>query len=161
MRNRFLAFLATGFIAAVALPGAAHAAPDAIYTGTFSNVALSGYDTVGYFTQGKPVLGSAKFKTVYKGAEFHFASAANLAKFKANPAAYAPQYGGYCAWAVSQGYTRVGRSQGVEDRRRQAVRELRQGHRREVGKEHPRLHRGGQQELAQNPRQLSQSLHNP
>ena len=105
MRNKFLAFLATGFIVAVALPSAAHAAPDAIYTGTFSNVALSGYDTVGYFTQGKPVLGSARFKTVYKGAEFHFASAANLAKFKANPAAYAPQYGGYCAWAVSQGYT--------------------------------------------------------
>jgi YHS domain-containing protein len=51
------------------------------------------------------VKGSAKFATTYQGAEFRFASANHLAAFKANPAKYAPQYGGYCAWAVSQGYT--------------------------------------------------------
>lgn len=105
---KLFAFLATGLIAAAALPSAAYAKTDPVYTGTFSNVALNGYDTVGYFTQGRPVQGNAQFKTVYKGAEFRFASAANLAKFKANPAAYAPQYGGYCAWAVSQGYTASG-----------------------------------------------------
>jgi YHS domain-containing protein len=105
---KLFAFIATGLMAAAALPSVAHDKTDAVYTGTFSNVALDGYDSVGYFTQGRPVLGNAQFKTVYKGAEFRFASAANLAKFKANPAAYAPQYGGYCAWAVSQGYTASG-----------------------------------------------------
>ena len=105
---KLFAFIATGLMAAAALPSVAHAKTDAVYTGTFSNVALDGYVSVGYFTQGRPVLGNAQFKTVYKGAEFRFASAANLAKFKANPAAYAPQYGGYCAWAVSQGYTASG-----------------------------------------------------
>ncbi|WP_294138478.1 YHS domain-containing (seleno)protein [Sphingomonas sp.] len=105
---KMLAFLASGLIAAAALPSAAYAATDPVYTGTFSNVALSGYDAVGYFTQGRPVEGKAALKTTYKGAEFRFASAANLAKFKANPAAFAPQFGGYCAWAVSQGYTASG-----------------------------------------------------
>jgi YHS domain-containing protein len=107
-KNTVIAALAAGLVAAFAVPGAAHAKTDPIYTGTFSNVALSGYDTVAYFTQGKPVEGSSAHKVTYKGAEFHFASAANLAKFRANPAAYAPQYGGYCAWAVSQGYTASG-----------------------------------------------------
>lgn len=105
---KILAFIASGLIAAAALPSVASAKTSPIYTGTFSNVALSGYDAVGYFTEGRPVLGKAAFKTTYKDAEFRFASAANLAKFKANPAAYAPQYGGYCAWAVSQGYTASG-----------------------------------------------------
>ncbi len=105
---KFFALIASGLLAAVAVPGAAYAKTDPVYTGTFSNVALSGYDTVGYFTQGRPVKGNVAFKVNYKGAEFQFASAANLAKFKANPAAFAPQYGGYCAWAVSQGYTASG-----------------------------------------------------
>lgn len=77
---------------------ASAAAP--IYTGTFSNQALSGYDTVAYFTDGKPVKGKPEFKTEYKGAEWLFVSQANLDAFKANPDQYAPQYGGYCAYAV-------------------------------------------------------------
>jgi YHS domain-containing protein len=75
------------------------------YTDPFSNLAVQGYDTVAYFTVGKPVKGSESFTTTYKGAQFNFASAENLAKFKANPTAYAPQYGGYCAWAIAQGKT--------------------------------------------------------
>jgi YHS domain-containing protein len=108
MRTRNLIALLTAAIATTAIPHAALAKTDPIYTGIFSNVALSGYDAVSYFTAGRPAKGSASFKTSYKGAEFHFSSAANLAKFKANPAAYAPQYGGYCAWAVSQNYTASG-----------------------------------------------------
>lgn len=73
-----------------------------IYTSTFSKKALSGYDTVAYFTQGKPVKGSESFKTEYKGAEWQFSSQANLDAFKANPEKYAPQYGGYCAYAVGK-----------------------------------------------------------
>ncbi len=79
----------------------AHAAKE-IYTSTFSKKALSGYDTVAYFTQGKPVKGTDNFKTEYKGAEWLFSSQANLDAFKANPEKYAPQYGGYCAYAVGK-----------------------------------------------------------
>ena len=49
--------------------------------------------------------GSAAFEHKWKGATWRFANAKNLEAFKADPEAYAPQYGGYCAWAVSQGYT--------------------------------------------------------
>ena len=87
---------------------AAYAEKAPIYTGSFSNTAVEGHDPVAYFTQGKPVKGSKDFKTTYQGAEFRFSTAANLALFEADPAKYAPQYGGYCAWAVSQGYTAKG-----------------------------------------------------
>ena len=78
---------------------------DPVYTGVFSSTALKGYDTVAYFTEGKPVKGNKNFRTEWNGAEWHFSSQANLDTFLANPEAYAPQYGGYCAWAVSQGKT--------------------------------------------------------
>ncbi|MDA9557345.1 YHS domain-containing protein [Vibrio sp.] len=78
-----------------------HAMADEIYTGFFSNKAISGYDSVAYFTEGKPVEGKEAFTTTYKGAEWLFASQDNLDKFVADPEAYAPQFGGYCAWAVS------------------------------------------------------------
>ncbi|USD41742.1 YHS domain-containing protein [Vibrio sp. SCSIO 43135] len=76
-------------------------AEDEIYTGIFSNKALAGYDTVAYFTENKPVKGSSKFQTEYKGADWYFSSQQNLDAFVAEPEKYAPQYGGYCAWAVS------------------------------------------------------------
>ena len=79
-----------------------------IYTGTFSNTAVGGYDPVAYFTQHKPVKGSASISTDYKGAKWYFANTEDRDKFVANPEQYAPQYGGYCAWAVSQGYTASG-----------------------------------------------------
>jgi YHS domain-containing protein len=88
---------------AVTTPALADKAP--IWTGFASNVAISGYDPVAYFTAHRPVEGSNAHKTTYQGAEFHFASEANRAAFAANPTRYAPQFGGYCAWAVSQGYT--------------------------------------------------------
>lgn len=79
-----------------------------VYTGTFSSLAVGGYDTVAYFKVAKPTKGLAQFETEYKGATWRFASKENLDAFKANPTAYAPQYGGYCAWAVSQNYTASG-----------------------------------------------------
>jgi YHS domain-containing protein len=87
----------------VAGPVLADKAP--IWSSIGSNVAIRGYDPVAYFTLGRPTQGEATFKATYQGAEFRFATAANRAAFIANPARYAPQYGGYCAWAVSQGYT--------------------------------------------------------
>ncbi|MGX9416729.1 YHS domain-containing (seleno)protein [Vibrio sp. RC27] len=76
-------------------------AADAISTSFLSNKAVSGYDTVAYFTEGKPVKGSSTFKTEYMGADWLFASQEHLDLFLAEPEKYAPQYGGYCAWAVS------------------------------------------------------------
>ena len=76
-------------------------AADAVYTSWSNNNALSGYDTVAYFTQSKPVKGSRKYKTSYNGVYWLFSSAENLAAFKDDPKKYAPQYGGHCAWALA------------------------------------------------------------
>ena len=90
------------------LPGVAWAKEDPIYTSYFSSVAAGGYDVTAYFSEGKPVKGKKKFKTKHLGADWYFANRENLDKFTANPEGYAPQYGGYCAWAVSQGTTASG-----------------------------------------------------
>jgi YHS domain-containing protein len=105
-RRSFLSLLLAGFLAVgLSLTAGAALAKDPVYTGTLSDLAVSGYDPVAYFNMGKPVEGSADHEYEWKGATWRFASAKNLATFKADPEAYAPQYGGYCAWAVSQGYT--------------------------------------------------------
>lgn len=80
-------------------------AADPIYTGLFSNDAIKGYDTVAYFTQGKPVKGKSEFSTEYKEATWLFSSKENLELFKTDPEKYAPQYGGYCAYAVANNTT--------------------------------------------------------
>jgi len=67
--------------------------------------AIRGYDPVAYFTLGEATKGNDKFTTNWQGATFKFASAANLELFKADPVAYVPQYGGYCAYAVAKGAT--------------------------------------------------------
>ncbi|MGI9252034.1 MAG: YHS domain-containing (seleno)protein [Pseudohongiellaceae bacterium] len=80
-------------------------AKDPVYTGIFNNLAVSGYDTVAYFTEGEPVRGSRRYEVEWNGATWRFSSAENKALFEAEPERYAPQYGGYCAWAVSEGNT--------------------------------------------------------
>jgi len=67
--------------------------------------AIRGYDPVAYFTESKPVKGKAELTAEWMGATWRFASAKNRDMFKADPAKYAPQFGGYCAFAVSRGYT--------------------------------------------------------
>lgn len=79
-----------------------------IYTSFFSSIAVGGYDTVAYFSKKKPVKGSAKYQTKYKGVMWQFSNLENLKKFKLNPKRYAPQYGGYCAWAVAKNKTAKG-----------------------------------------------------
>lgn len=66
-----------------------------------TDTAIRGYDTVAYFTVGKPVRGNDQFVTEYKGAKWKFSNQENLEKFKADPAKYAPQYGGYCAYGIA------------------------------------------------------------
>ncbi len=95
-------------IGALTLTTPAQADQPAVYTGVLSRVAVGGYDPVAYFTDGRPVRGSADFRFTHQGFEYRFASAEHLAAFRTNPARYVPQYGGYCAWAVSQGYTASG-----------------------------------------------------
>ena len=101
LRSLFLAAFLAAAPVTVLVPTAQ--AEPAVYTGRFSNTALQGYDPVAYFTDGQPVKGSKEFSTEYNGATFQFASAANRDAFLADPAAYAPQYGGYCAWAMADG----------------------------------------------------------
>lgn len=92
------------WLAALALMAAAPAMADGVVY-TSRGKAIRGYDPVAYFTEGKPVEGKSDFTVQWSGAAWRFASAANRDKFKAAPEKFAPQYGGYCAWAVSQGYT--------------------------------------------------------
>lgn len=66
-------------------------------------VAIDGYDPVAFFTEKKPVPGDQKYPTTYSGATYHFASDKNRKAFVKNPDKYAPQYGGFCAMAMSMG----------------------------------------------------------
>ncbi len=81
-------------------PGAALAEPPVYQVG---GIALGGTDVVSYFEEKGPERGSAAFVSTYQGATWHFASAANRDRFAADPAAFAPQYGGWCAFAAAKG----------------------------------------------------------
>ena len=72
---------------------------------TPEGLAIKGYDPVAYFTQNRPVQGSADFEYLWNGAKWRFASAEHRDLFMADPEKYAPRYGGYCAYAISQGKT--------------------------------------------------------
>jgi YHS domain-containing protein len=75
---------------------------------TEENVAVKGFDTVAYFTAQQAVEGNPRFSFIWNGAKWYFSSPENMEKFKAAPENYAPQFGGYCAFAVSKGYTADG-----------------------------------------------------
>ena len=90
-------------LAAVCLLTLSAYALDPVYTSW--GKAIKGYDPVAYFTQSKPVKGDRDFTYRWQGATWYFASAANRDAFQAAPEKYAPAYGGYCAYAVSQNTT--------------------------------------------------------
>lgn len=75
---------------------------------TAENVAVKGYDAVAYFVESGAVKGNPQYEFVWNGAKWLFSNAENMEKFKQNPEQYAPQFGGYCSWAVSHGYTADG-----------------------------------------------------
>ncbi len=77
--------------------------PSEIYTK--NEEAISGYDPVAYFELNEPIKGNTTYKYQWKGVNWLFQSEIHLEKFKATPEAYAPQFGGYCAYAVANGYT--------------------------------------------------------
>lgn len=100
--------LLAAFTAAAAVAAVLTANPVArAQTGAFfekDGVALRGHDPVAYFKDNRPVKGAPEFRAEFKGSVFHFASAANRDAFRADPAKYAPQYGGYCAFGLAGGY---------------------------------------------------------
>ena len=84
-----------------ALPVSGALAVDEHYVA--DSAVVGGYDVVAYHTVGKPTKGSADFSAKYQGATWHFASAENQKLFQANPAKYAPAYGGWCSAGASKG----------------------------------------------------------
>ncbi|HKL65907.1 MAG TPA: YHS domain-containing (seleno)protein [Roseovarius sp.] len=105
-RRIFLAAGAAGLVALAAVAGQR-------YLGGFEElatapvyapdgVAIRGTDPVAYFTEGTAVPGTPDHALEWNGATWHFASADNRAAFADDPGAYAPQYGGFCAWAVAE-----------------------------------------------------------
>jgi hypothetical protein len=68
-----------------------------------NKVAIQGYDTVAYFTDGKPTKGRAEFETEWQGARWRFASAAHRDLFTRRPDSYAPRFGGFCAGSIIDG----------------------------------------------------------
>jgi YHS domain-containing protein len=87
-------------LAAAAAQAQLHAGGE--YNSTYANLGIKGYDPVAYFKVGRSVKGSDRHSADYGGVTWHFASAENRDAFKASPAAYAPQYGGFCSWGVAE-----------------------------------------------------------
>ena len=74
-------------------------------TNTDSGTALHAYDPVEYLESGSTVKGKESISYTWGDAVWYFASDENKHRFAANPVAYAPQFGGFCAFAVSKGFT--------------------------------------------------------
>lgn len=72
--------------------------------------AVEGYDTVAYFTEGKAMQGDPAFTHEWQGATWLFVSAEHRDMFAADPERYAPQFGGYCAYAISTNHAIKGRA---------------------------------------------------
>jgi len=98
--------VATACMALPALAGTPMVNMGASTDGNGAGLAISGFDPVAYFTESKPVQGMAEYSLEHDGAMWQFASMENLDKFKADPESFAPQYGGYCAYAIGKGKTK-------------------------------------------------------
>ncbi|MEC8292553.1 MAG: YHS domain-containing (seleno)protein [Pseudomonadota bacterium] len=92
-----------GLAVTVALTSTAFAAGVDV-NATTTGLALRGYDPVAYFTLGEPTPGDFQITSTYADATYRFVSEEHKAKFDANPEAYAPQYGGYCAFGTAMGF---------------------------------------------------------
>ena len=103
MLRTFPLFLVVALLLCLTTPSVGEA-KDEIYT-NWRGLAIRGYDPVAFFKDGTPIEGSKEFELTWKEAKWRFASAENRDLFEADPERYAPQYGGYCAWAVAQGST--------------------------------------------------------
>ena len=143
--------------AAVAAPASARS-PE-IYTGILSSTAVGGYDPVAYFTRRQSRSRAKRNSAIaWKGVTWRFANAKNLEAFKAKPETYAPQYGGYCAWAVSQGYTAKGDPKAWSIVDGKLYLNYNADVQEDLGKGCFRQHRQGGQELAEGPGEMIPAL---
>jgi YHS domain-containing protein len=104
--DRTAALLATFIVLATTIASAT-ARPEKSVVPIYSKsgMAIQGFDPVAYFAEGRAVEGREEHTFEWQGATWRFASAENRQRFVDAPADYAPQYGGYCSYAVSEGYT--------------------------------------------------------
>ncbi|WP_096707042.1 YHS domain-containing (seleno)protein [Phaeobacter gallaeciensis] len=93
-------------LAAVLTPETARADPALVSAPR--GVAVGGHDVVAFFQDGTAVLGQQTHAILWHGAVWRFASSQNQERFELNPRAYAPRFGGYCAYALSKGYLAPG-----------------------------------------------------
>lgn len=96
----FTVMFTTIVISLFSLPATAG---DTVFTSEEGNVAVQGYDVVAYFTENEPMQGTSEHTMEWRGAEWRFATADHLEKFRKNPERYAPAYGGYCAYGAAKG----------------------------------------------------------
>lgn len=101
MKTQFVRPAAIGLLVAVTALAKGPVAP----VNASGSVALKGYDPVAYFEAQSPIKGAKQLTHRWNGAVWRFSSPENRAKFQADPERYAPQFGGYCAYAVSENYT--------------------------------------------------------
>ncbi len=102
--SRFKRIAIIAICLAIISTGAVSAAEDPVFTGR-GEFAINGYDSVAYHLEMKPVKGDSDFTAEWNGAIWRFKSADNRDRFASEPERWAPKYGGYCAWAVSNNYT--------------------------------------------------------
>lgn len=94
-------FIKSTFVTTALLASSLTFAANIEVNASSNDIAISGYDTVSYFTKGMPTKGSNDYTAAYNGAIYQFSSADNRDLFKADPHKYAPQYGGFCAMGVA------------------------------------------------------------
>jgi YHS domain-containing protein len=94
---------AVATLAAFVSVGSAYAADEFYIADAGKNIAINGYDPVAYHSMGKPVLGDVSYKYEHNDVVWKFSSADNMAAFQADPAKYAPAYGGWCTVGASKG----------------------------------------------------------
>jgi YHS domain-containing protein len=92
---------AVGLVASAAAYPWATALPSAVAQGI--PLAIKGYDPVAYFTDGKPTRGVPEIEYAWNGLRYRFSRAEHRELFKSDPVRYAPQFGNYCAMALSKG----------------------------------------------------------
>ena len=105
MKNKLIGPSLAAFALATFFAPATFAGAKTLINVDKSGLAVQGYDVVAYFTDGKPVKGSPQFTSSHGGGTYQFASAEHKAAFDREPSKYAPQFGGFCAYAVSKNTT--------------------------------------------------------
>jgi len=98
-------FLILSIIMSMVIQAKDKAKDKPVYASKRTNIAIKGYDPVAYFTENKAVKGNKKLSFIWHGSKWLFSSEQHKSLFVNDPEKYAPQYGGWCAYAMSDGRT--------------------------------------------------------